>query len=280
MKKIIFIILFISVYNLQAQQYKSYTYLALQRNFGSIENAYTNAQKDNFSEKIGITMLEWGAEGMDRNFFVSFKTHFFGVIPDYIIRAMNKNNRGLIYGESLDNFYDEYNKVQKQYDYNASFVDFDVLGGNISYGYKYVFAGVNFAWAATTLKAYESVSNTKIKQQTPPNFYSFNTDGNFTYGLNIVFHNGNPEKPIRLICAYDWMLMRDYYNKWHSDLGNRLNFDLQANLPWKINKDKWGLYVGAIYRTHNITYGLPNVNSSETQKFTSSIFSLRMGINW
>jgi hypothetical protein len=140
--------------------------------------------------------------------------------------------------------------------------------------------GVNFAWAVTSLEAYESVTHIKVKGQSPPNFFSFNTDGNFTYGLNLVFHNDKPEKPIRLICAYDWMLMRDYNNKWHGDLGTRLSFDLQANLPWKINKGKWGLYVGAAYRTHDITYEFNNNGVSDSQNFKSSLSSLRLGVNW
>jgi len=280
------ITLFIALISIttKAQEYKSFTYLGLQRNFGTLTNPYTNAQKESFSEKIGISLLEWGAEGMDKNFYVNFKTHFFGVIPDYICRALNKNNVSTIYGESLENFHTEYNTVKKQYDYNASFQDWDVLGGNIAYGYKYAFVGVNFAWAATTLKAYESISNIKIKNQSPPNFYSFNTDGNFSYGLNFVLGNNKPEKPIRLICAYDWMLMRDLNNKWVGDKGTRLTLDLQGNLPWHFaygkKKKEMGIYVGAVYRSHNINYAYMDNGVEGSQVFTSAIYSLRVGLTW
>ncbi|MFM7021331.1 MAG: hypothetical protein ACKOXB_00005 [Flavobacteriales bacterium] len=280
--RLFLVILFSVGYVAQAlgQEYVAKYYLGIQRNFGSLTNPYTNAQKESFTEGMGITLLEFGAEGMDKNFFVSAKSHFFGVIPDYIVRAVNKNNVGTIYGESLENFHAEYNTVKKQYDYNASFSDWDVLGGNIAYGYKYAFAGVNFAWAATTLKAYESVSNIKIKDQKPANFFSFNTEGNFTYGLNLVFSNNKPENPIRLICAYDWLLMRDYNRKWQADMGTRLSFDLQGNLPWKFHDDKWQLYIGAAYRSHNINYTYKDNGVEGIQQFKSSIASLRLGLLW
>jgi len=263
-----------------SQEYVAHTYLGLRRNMGTLTNGYTNAALKGSTEKIGINILEFSTEGMDKNFFIRFNTDFFGVIPDYIIKAMNKKNTAGIYGESLDNFREEYNQIQGQYEYNASFGDWDVLGGNISYGYKYVFAGVNFAWAATVLGAYQSVSNIKIIKQAPPDFYSFNTDGNFSYGLNMVFGNNNPQKPIRLIAAYDLMLMRDYYDKWINNKGNRLNFDLQGNWPAKKKKKKWGIYGALSYRIYDIQYAVSDNGVELNQDFNASIFAVRAGISW
>ncbi len=263
-----------------SQEYAAHTYLGIRRNFGTLTNGYTNAGLKGSTEKIGINILEFSTEGMDKNHFVRFNTDFFGIFPDYIIKAMSKKNTATIHGESLDNFREEYNQIPGQYEYNASFNDWDVLGGNISYGYKYVFAGVNFAWASTGLGAYQSVSNIKIKKQAPPDFYSFNTDGNFSYGLNMVFGNNKPEKPIRLIAAYDLMLMRDANNNWIGNKGNRLNFDLQGNWPAKFNKDKWGIYAALSYRIYDIQYVVSDNGVLLNQDFSASIFALRAGISW
>lgn len=263
-----------------AQEYKSYSYLGLQQNFGKLVNPYTNGSLESFEEKMHFGTLDFATEGMDKNFFIRFETDFFGVIPDYLLKAMNKNNTRLIYGAGMKGFREEYNQVQGQYEFNASFSDWDVLGGNISYGYKYVFLGGNFAWSNTTLKAYQTVSATKVNEQDPPDFKSFNTMGNFTYGINAVIGNNNPEKPIRLIIAYDWMLMRDYTEKWRSDLGTRTTFDLQANLPGMLRDGKWGLFGAISYRMHNITYPLQENGTEYNQDFSSSILSLRLGISW
>jgi hypothetical protein len=270
-------LLFVSV---NAQEYKAHNYLGLQQSFGTLQNPYTNGNLDAFEEKFRVGVLEYATEGMDKNFFIRFKTDFFGVIPDYLIKAINKSNRSLIYGARMDGFLEEYNQIQTQYEFNASFSDWDVLGGNIAYGYKYLFVGGNFAWVNTTLKAYESVSNIKIKEQDPPDFHSFNSMGNFTYGLNAVLANNNPEKPIRLLVAYDWMLMRDYNRKWRSDLGTRTTVDLQANFPGLLRDGKWGIYGAASYRMHDITYPLSHDAVEYTQDFSSSIISFRAGISW
>lgn len=265
---------------MKAQEYKAYNYLGLRSSFGTLSNPYTNNALESFEEKMKVTILDFSTEGMDQNFFVRFNVDFFGVIPDYIIKAVNKNNRKLINGALMKEFYDEYNQVEAQYDFNASFSDWDVMGLNLAYGYKYLFAGGNVAWNNTTLKAYQSVTHIKIKEQTPPDFHSFNTKGNFTYGVNLVLSNNNPEKPIRFIWAYDWFLMRDYNTKWRSDLGTRMNFDLQANFPAMLNKDKWGIYGGLNYRMHDINYPLSADAVELTQHFTSSVFSVRAGISW
>jgi len=263
-----------------SQEYVANTYLGLRRNFGSINNGYTNGVLKESNEKVGFNIIEFSTEGMDKNFFIRFNTDFFGVLPDYMFKALNKKNTATVHGESLDNFRKEYNQTERQYEYNASFSDWDVLAGNISYGYKYFFAGGNFAWSFTGLKAYQSVTNIKIIGQAPPDFYSFNTDGNFSYGLNVVGGNNNPVKPIRLIIAYDWLLMRDYYEKWHGDKGTRLSFDLQGNWPEKFNKDKWGLYAALTYRMYDVDY-IVSVNGLEsTQVFHGSLMSVRAGISW
>lgn len=281
MKKFIVLTLIAnSVFSI-AQDYVGHMYIGFQGNFGKITNHFTNNNRDNFEDKISIGLLEFGAEGMADNVFVSFKTHFLGVLPDYMFKALNKNNRAQIYGETLESFYDEYNTVPQQYDYNASFSDWDVLGGSLSYGKKYVFGGVNFAWASTNIKAYQSVNNIKILKQKPAGYYGFNSLGNFTYGANIVLTNGNPDNPIRLICAYDWMMMRIYGdNSWDLNAGNRLSFDLQGNLPFRFFKDKLGAYLGAAYRSHNIDWKA-NINGVEfDENFKSGIFSFRLGVFW
>lgn len=263
-----------------SQEYKSYGYLGLQQNFGKVIGAYTNGNLEIFEERMHVGTLEFATEGMDKNFFIRFKTDFFGVIPDFLIKAMSKNNTRLIYGAGMKGFREEYNQVPGQYEFNASFSDWDVLGGNISYGYKYVFLGGNFAWANTTLKAYESLSSTKIRDQDPPDFKSFNTNGNFTYGVNAVIGNNNPIKPIRLIIAYDWMLMRDYSEKWRNDLGTRTSFDLQATLPGMFRDGKYGLYGAVSYRMHDISYVLLEDGLEYVHNFSSSILALRFGVSW
>lgn len=280
MKRITILLLLISTFSF-GQNYKSFSYLGLRSHFGSLTNPYTNGSLADFNETIKYNVLEYGVEGMDKNFYVNFKTDFFGVIPDYIIKAFNKNNRKQIYGAYLENFNKEYNKIPQQYEFNACFSDWDVMALNIAYGYKYAFLGVNAAWSATTVDAYQSVSNLKIKKQEPANYYGFNERGNFSYGLNATFWNNSTEKPIRLICSYDWLLMRDYTEKWRSDFASRMTFDLQATYPIKKKDDKTkNIYLGLMFRKHTIDFPL-NYNAKEyTKTFTSSITSIKIGYSW
>lgn len=264
-----------------AQEYTSHQYVGLRHAFGTLQNPYTNGSLKDFTEKMNVTMLEYSIEGMDKNLYVNFKTDFFGIIPDYLIKALNKKNRKLIYGALMEEFHNEYNANPQQYEFNASFSDWDVMSANISYGYKYIFAGVNFAWANTSIDAYQSVSNIKITKQEPANYFGFNERGNFTFGGNIVLWNNSTQAPIRLICAYDLLLMRDYSEKWTTDMGNRLSFDLQATIPFRKDSDnKKAIYVGATYRMYDIDYKL-SVNSVEFSKdFTANIASIKLGYSW
>lgn len=284
MKYIIFLhFIFVFVQGF-SQEYKTHSVIGIKTEFGILNNPYTNGNLDNTKEKVSpIPMLEFGIEGMDKNFYVNFKTDFIGLIPDYIAKALNKSNRKALYGALMSDFRTQYNKVPQQYEFNASFTDFDVLGGNISFGYKYLFAGVNVSWASTTIDAYQSVTNTKITKQEPANYYGFNERGNFTYGFNIIGWNNSTKFPVRLICACDFMLMRDYNEKWRSDMGNRLTFDLQGKIPFNFKNDsdkKRGIYIGAIYKSYDINY-LLSVNAVEMSKnFTASLFALKLGYSW
>jgi len=137
-----------------AQPYTSHAYVGTKSAFGLLYNPYTNSSLKDVNERMNlINMIEIGAEGMDYRFYVNFKSDVVGLLPDYLFMMADKNNRRTVYGTLLKEFNSTYNRLQQQ-DYHASFSDFDVMGGNFSLGYKYIYFGGNLAWAFTTIQAY------------------------------------------------------------------------------------------------------------------------------
>lgn len=264
-----------------AQEYKAHYSVGYKRTFGTLTNPYANMALTEIKEKTAYGQLTFGAEGMDERFFISFRTDFLGLLPDYLFKALNKNNTALPLGDAMKEFDTRYNTIPRQYPYAATFSDWDVLGGTLAYGYKYAFLGANFFWSNTSLNAYEVVSNTKVRELKPADFRSFNSKATFTYGVNLVVGNNIPENPLRLIVGYNWMIIRDYNDAWTFNNGNRFELDLKWTLPFRFKKEgRSGVYVGSNYRRYTIRYAVPSVlpNNENTQTFKAGLFSLEAGV--